>query len=77
MRATIDKAGRLVIPKRLRDDLGLRAGEVEVRAEGAGLRVEPLTGDSLQERDGRLVIPASGAEVDDELVRALRDAGQR
>jgi AbrB family looped-hinge helix DNA binding protein len=77
MRATIDKAGRLVIPKRLRDDLGLRPGEVEVHADGAGLRVEPLTGDSLQERDGRLVIPAAGAEVDDELVRALRDAGQR
>lgn len=77
MKATIDKAGRLVIPKRLRDELGLRAGEVEVRAEGAGLRVEPLTGESLQERDGRLVIPAAGAEIDDELVRALRDAGQR
>jgi AbrB family looped-hinge helix DNA binding protein len=77
MRATIDKAGRLVIPKRLRDDLGLRPGEVEVHADGAGLRVEPLTGDSLQERDGRLVIPTAGADVDDELVRALRDAGQR
>ena len=77
MRATIDKAGRLVIPKRLRDDLGLRPGEVEVRADGAGLRVEPLTEDSLQDRDGRLVIPATGAGVDDELVRALRDAGQR
>ena len=67
----------MVIPKRLRDDLGLRPGEVEVHADGAGLRVEPLTGDSLQERDGRLVIPRAGAEVDDELVRALRDAGQR
>lgn len=67
----------MVIPKRLRDDLGLRPGEVEVHADGAGLRVEPLTGDSLHERDGRLVIPAAGAEVDDELVRALRDAGQR
>jgi len=30
MRATIDKAGRLVIPKQLRDYVGLRAGEVEV-----------------------------------------------
>lgn len=77
MRATIDKAGRLVIPKVLRDHLGLRPGEVEVTADGAGLRVEPLTDDSLEERDGRLVIPASGAKIDDAIVRALRDAGQR
>jgi len=77
MRATIDKAGRLVIPKQLRDHLGLRAGEVEVTADGAALRVEPLVGDSLDERDGRLVIPSGGAKVDDDLVRALRDAGQR
>ena len=77
MRATIDKAGRLVIPKRLRDDLGLRPGEVEVTAEGAGLRVEPLAGENLDEREGRLVIPAAGAQIDDDLVRSLRDAGQR
>jgi AbrB family looped-hinge helix DNA binding protein len=77
MRATIDKAGRLVIPKRLRDDVGLRPGEVEVFAEGTGLRVEPLAGESLDERGARLVIPAGGAQIDDALVRSLRDAGQR
>lgn len=77
MRATIDQAGRLVIPKQLRDEIGLRPGEVEVTAHGAGLRVEPLAGESLHERDGRLVIPASGLEIDDDLVRVLRDAGQR
>ena len=77
MKATIDRAGRLVIPKQLRDHLGLRPGEVEVTAEGAGLRVEPLAGDSLEEREGRLVIPAAGVQIDDDLVRSLRDAGQR
>jgi hypothetical protein len=50
---------------------------VEVTADGAGLRVEPLAGDALEERGGLLVIPAGGAEIDDELVRSLRDAGQR
>jgi AbrB family looped-hinge helix DNA binding protein len=78
MRATIDKAGRLVIPKQLRDEVGLRPGEVEVSAYGAGLRVEPLAGaESLDERDGRLVIPATGLQIDDSLVRSLRDASQK
>jgi AbrB family looped-hinge helix DNA binding protein len=77
MRATIDKAGRLVIPKQLREHLGLQPGEVEVTADGAGLRVEPLADDSLEERDGLLVIPAAGMEINDDVVRSLRDAGQR
>jgi AbrB family looped-hinge helix DNA binding protein len=77
MRATIDKAGRLVIPKQLRDHVGLRPGEVEVIAEGTGLRVEPLASELLDERDGRLLIPSAGAQIDDDLVRSLRDAGQR
>ena len=77
MRATIDKAGRLVIPKQLRDHLGLRPGEVEVTADGAGLRVEPLADNSVEERDGLLVIPAAGVQITDDVVRSLRDAGQR
>ncbi|WP_372510561.1 AbrB/MazE/SpoVT family DNA-binding domain-containing protein [Mycobacterium riyadhense] len=52
-------------------------GEVEVTADGAALRVEALSGESLGERDGRLLIPAGGAEIDDAVVRTLRDAGQR
>ena len=77
MRSTIDKAGRLVIPKALRDSLGLGPGEVEVTADGAGLHIEPIADDRLQDEDGLLVIPAGGAAVDDDLVRALRDANQR
>jgi AbrB family looped-hinge helix DNA binding protein len=77
MRATIDKAGRLVIPKVLRDRLGLRAGEVEVAVDGTALRVEPLAEEALDEKDGRLIIRAAGAVIDDQDVQELRDADQR
>jgi len=77
MKATIDKAGRLVIPKGLRDSLGLRPGVVEVRAEGTGIRVDVPADAALHERDGRLVVPAAGATIDDDIVRRLRDAGQK
>lgn len=77
MRTTIDMAGRVVIPKSLRDELGIRPGEVEVVRDGAGVRIEPVTSGGLVEEEGRTVIPASGTPIDDQLVRALRDAGQR
>lgn len=45
-------------------------------ADGSALRVEPVTGTELRERQGRLVIPA-GVALDDDDVRALRDNDQR
>lgn len=77
MKTTIDEAGRLVVPKSLRDQLGFRAGAVEVIAEGTGIRIEPVPGDGLIDEGGRLVIPATGVNVSDELVNALRDADRR
>jgi AbrB family looped-hinge helix DNA binding protein len=74
MRSTIDEAGRLVIPKTLRDELRLRPGEVELTADDAALRIVPVHDDTLLEADGRLVIPASGISIDDELVQSVRDA---
>lgn len=66
-----------MIPKSLRDHLGLRSGAVEVVADGSVLRVEPLVSEDLEERDGHLFIPASGADIDDDTVRALRDGDRR
>ena len=42
MRTTIDKAGRVVIPKPLREQVGLAEGEVELVVDGAGVRIEPV-----------------------------------
>lgn len=73
--ATIDAAGRLVVPKAMRERLGFRQGSrVRLREEGNQLVVEPLLEecvvvevDGLPVVRGRLV-----AEVADH--RALRDA---
>ena len=77
MRSTIDKSGRLVVPKVLRDRIGLRAGVIDLTVDGTGIRIEPVPGEGLVEEGERLVIPGSGAEVDDEFVRVLRNADRR
>jgi AbrB family looped-hinge helix DNA binding protein len=77
MRTTIDKAGRLVIPRPLREQAGIGAGEVEVYLDGAGLRIEPVCAEGLTEEMGRLVIEPCGAKLDDGTVRAMLDAGRR
>ncbi|MDQ3690284.1 MAG: AbrB/MazE/SpoVT family DNA-binding domain-containing protein [Chloroflexota bacterium] len=74
MRATIDRAGRLVIPRALRARIGLAAGgEVELALDGAGVRIDPVTEGGLEEEDGFLVIPDS-APVTDEMIREMIDA---
>lgn len=77
MRTTIDSAGRVVVPKALRDRVGLRPGPVDIDVDGAGLRIEPVAGEAVEERGGRLVIPATGQRLTDADVRALRDADRR
>ncbi|MEX0863342.1 MAG: AbrB/MazE/SpoVT family DNA-binding domain-containing protein [Acidimicrobiia bacterium] len=76
MRTTIDRAGRVVIPKPLRDAVGLVPGEVEILVEGAALRVAPVALEGTVERRGRLVIDADLVLTDAD-VDALRFADQR
>ena len=74
MRATIDKAGRLVIPRTLRNRVGLAGGgEVEIEIDGAAIRIEPVAGSELREANDLLVIPATGTSIDDASVRELID----
>jgi AbrB family looped-hinge helix DNA binding protein len=57
MVTTIDSAGRIVVPKRLREELHFNPGqELEVRAVDGRLEIEhPTTPIRLEERDEQLV----------------------
>lgn len=60
MRTTIDGAGRIVVPKALREELGLSAGqELELRAADGVLEVQvPATPMRLATQRGELVAAA-------------------
>ena len=78
MEATVDSVGRIVVPKPLRDALGLRPGStVDISRYGAGLQVVP-TGRTarLVDEDGALVATGETA-IDDDVVFGLIDAGRR
>jgi AbrB family looped-hinge helix DNA binding protein len=75
METTIDRFGRVVIPKQIREDLGLEAGEslvIEGRSEGILLR--PAREATGLRRKGRVLV-FSGTETGDpgDLVRRVRD----
>ena len=75
MKTTIDKVGRLVVPRSLRDRIGLGdGGEVELELDGAGVRIEPVPGTGLRDDGGLLVIPAVGTPITRSQVRELIDA---
>jgi AbrB family looped-hinge helix DNA binding protein len=78
METTVDSVGRIVVPKPLRDALGLLPGTtVDVTAYGAGLQVLP-TGRTarLVDIDGALVADST-TEVTDEIVFGLIDSLRR
>ena len=77
MKTTIDAAGRLVIPKGLRAQIGMQPGPVNIEVDGSGIRIEPISGEGLVEKDGLWVIPSAGEKVTDETVRALIDEGRK
>lgn len=78
MRASIDSLGRIVVPKPMRDALGLTPGSVvDISPYGAGL-VLVVAGRTarLVEEEGVLVATGD-ATIDDETVFGLIDSGRR
>jgi AbrB family looped-hinge helix DNA binding protein len=77
MEATLDKFGRIVIPKQVRDDLGLSPGSVlKLEERDEEIVLKPVTGRSrLFLKDGVLVFTG---EVEGDLDAALqRDRNDR
>lgn len=79
MKATIDAAGRILLPKALRDALGLTPGSrVDVSAYGSGVQITPAgrTARLRTAADGGLVAE-SDTTVSDDLLTSLIDEGRR
>ncbi len=78
MQTTIDSGGRIVVPKALRDALGLVPGStVDISRYGAGLQVVPGGRHGhLVTEDGELVLAGEGS-LDQDAVLALLEAGRR
>lgn len=79
MESVVDAVGRVVVPKALRDALGLTPGTVvDISAYGSGVQITPggRTARLERDRDGRLVSRGTTQVTDDE-VFALLDAGRR
>lgn len=81
MNVTVDRLGRLVIPKALRVALGITPDtQLELIPDGAGLRIEPVQRRqrSIETRDGLPILGSvEGAVLTDHDVRRLRDDIQR
>ncbi len=81
MNVTVDRLGRLVIPKALRVALGITPDtQLELIPDGSGLRIEPVQRRArpIETRYGLPVLGrVEGAVLTDDDVRRLRDDIQR
>lgn len=81
MRTTIDGAGRIVVPKQLRDALQLRGGTVvEIRVRDGRLEVEPAAAAMTLVRRGRGLVatteePLPPLDADD--IRSVTESLRR
>jgi AbrB family looped-hinge helix DNA binding protein len=78
METKLDAVGRIVVPKPLRDALGLTAGSiVDISRYGPGLHLVPSGRTArVVEEAGALVVTGK-TKVDDDIVFGLIDAGRR
>jgi AbrB family looped-hinge helix DNA binding protein len=78
MRAVIDRAGRIVVPKPLRQILGLRPGQpLEIRAADGRLEIEIASTPMQLRKRGKGVVAVPDAELPPLTVDQVRDTLER
>ncbi|MHB8451879.1 MAG: AbrB/MazE/SpoVT family DNA-binding domain-containing protein [Mycobacteriales bacterium] len=82
MQVTIDRFGRVVVPKSYRQRLGLGPGRVLLIEEtGAGLLLTPVLADPaiVETPDGPVIVPSDAdvsSPLTDDMVRDLLEVGR-
>lgn len=78
MEAIVDQAGRIVLPKFIRDALGLLPGtKVDISPYGAGVQVVPAGRTARLVEENGVLVSAGETPVDDDMLFSLIDAGRR
>ena len=78
MEAVIDQAGRVVLPKPIRDALGLLPGtRVDISPYGAGAQIVPAGRTARLIEEEGVLVAAGETPVDDDVLFALLDAGRK
>jgi len=79
---TLDKAGRVVLPKPLRDELELAAGDtLELESRGEQITLRPVRGAAPLRKERGIWVYRTGrpltAAITDETLRQIRDERDR
>ncbi len=74
----MDSVGRIVVPKPLRDALGLSAGStVDISCYGAGLQLVPAGRTARLVDEAGALVATGSTTIDDDDVFGLIDLGRR